>query len=105
MKIAIIGSPDTILGFKAVGVEPRGVNSIEEGSQVIDFLRKSDEYGIVLITEDWAKKLEEELQLLEEKTLPAVIRIPASRGSTGEGLRNLKRIVERAVGSDVLKIS
>lgn len=103
MKIAIIGSPDTILGFKAVGVEPRGVDSIEEGSQVIDFLRKSDEYGIVLITEDWAEKLDEELQLLEEKTLPAVIRIPASSRSTGEGLQNLKRIVERAVGSDVLK--
>lgn len=103
MKISIIGSSDTILGFKAVGVEPREIDSVEEGRQVIDSLCKSDEYGIVLITEDWAKKLDDELQTLEEKTVPAIIRIPCSSGATGEGLRNLKKIVERAVGSDVLK--
>ena len=102
MKIGIIGSTDTILGFKAVGVEPLGVSSVEDGIKMINELRASEEYGIIFVTEDWAEKLDEELQLLEAKTLPAVIRIPASRGSTGAGLKNLKRIVERAVGSDVL---
>jgi V/A-type H+-transporting ATPase subunit F len=102
MKIAIIGSPDTILGFKAVGIEPYSINSIEQGREVISALRKSDKYGIVLVTEDWAEKLDQELILLEEKTLPAVIRIPASSGATGKGLKSLKRIVERAVGSDIL---
>jgi len=103
MKIAIIGSPDTILGFKAVGVEPRGVSNVEDGRIIIDDLRKSNEYGIVLITEDWAEKLDADLRLLEEKTLPAVIRIPSSSGATGAGLKSLKKIVERAVGSDILK--
>ena len=102
MKIAIIGSPDTILGFKAVGIEPRGIDDIEQGRKVISALRKSDEYGIVSVTEDWAEKLDQELVLLEEETLPAVIRIPSSSSATGKGLRSLKRIVERAVGSDIL---
>lgn len=102
MKIAIVGNPDTILGFKAVGIEPHPISNKEEGSSVINSFRKSQEYGIVLITEDIAELLGEELAVLEEQTLPAVIRIPSSRGSTGEGLRALKRIVERAVGSDIL---
>ena len=103
MKIAIIGSPDTILGFKAVGVEPRGVDNIDKGRKVIAELRKSDKYGVVLVTEDWAEKLDQELQMLEEQTLPAVIRIPCSQGTSGQGLKSLKRIVERAVGSDILE--
>lgn len=103
MKIAIIGHPDTILGFKAVGVEPFGVKDLAHGQKIIAELRQRDDYGIVFITEDWAAKLEEELKYLEAKTLPAVIRIPGSRGSSGAGLRSLKRIVERAVGSDILR--
>ncbi|HBH46349.1 MAG: hypothetical protein A2445_01745 [Candidatus Jacksonbacteria bacterium RIFOXYC2_FULL_44_29] len=103
MKIAIISSPDIILGFKAVGVEPHGISSLEEGRQAITAIRQNEDYGIVIITEDWAQKLSVELDVLEVATLPAVIRIPASAESTGEGLRNLKKIVERAVGSDILK--
>lgn len=103
MKIAIIGSKDVILGFKAVGVKPFGIDTAEEGVKIINNLRKSAEYGIVLITEDWAEKLMPELQTLQTGELPAVITIPSSRGTTGEGLKGLRRIVERAVGSDVLK--
>ena len=102
MKIAILGSPDTILGFTALGLDPTSIDSVEQGRTVIDELRKSDEYGIVRVTEDWAEKLDQEMMLLEGKTGPAVIRIPAISGATGKGLRSLKRIVERAVGSDIL---
>jgi V/A-type H+/Na+-transporting ATPase subunit F len=102
MKIAIMGSPDTIIGLKAVGVEPHGIKTQEEGIEKIQKFKKNDEYGIVLITEDWATKLDEELQSLESRPLPAVIRIPSSGASTGAGLKSLKRIVERAVGSDIL---
>jgi len=102
MKIAILGSPDTILGFKAIGVEPHEILDKETGAQKIQDFKKSTDYGIVMITEDWAETLDEELQSLESRALPAVIRIPSSGASTGQGLKSLKRIVERAVGSDIL---
>lgn len=104
MKIAIIGAKDAILGFKAVGVEPHPIASREDGRDIISKLAKSDDYGIVMITEDWAGPLKEELGDLEEKTIPAVIIIPSAQGATGEGARALKRIIEQAIGSDILNI-
>jgi len=102
MKIAIIGSPDTILGFKALGVKPYGIKTKEQGQKIIDKLRKNKKIGVILITEDWAIKLEQELKPLEQGALPALIRIPGSQGPTGEGKKSIKQIVERAVGSDIL---
>ena len=34
--------------------------------------------------------------------LPAIITIPDRNGATGEGLRNVSKAVERAVGADIL---
>ena len=44
----------------------------------------------------------EELDRLREAPLPAVVPIPGISGNTGLGLRQVKRSVEQAVGSDIL---
>ena len=43
-----------------------------------------------------------ELDRLREAPLPAVVPIPGISGNTGLGLRQVKRSVEQAVGSDIL---
>ncbi|MDP3964971.1 MAG: V-type ATP synthase subunit F [bacterium] len=100
-SIAIIGSPTAILGFKALGVTAFPVASAEEGRAAVEKIR-SGKYGILLITEDWAEELSQEINELKSGTLPAVTVLPSQSGSTGAGEKELRSIVERAVGSDIL---
>ncbi len=100
-KIAILGSHDTILGFKGVGVEAFGLteeNSATRSREVLE----NQEYAIVLITENWAEKLENILEEYRDQALPAIVKVPPASGTTGAALKNLKRIVEQAIGSDIL---
>ncbi len=100
-KIAIIGSPNSILGFKALGVVPFPVITEDDGRNVLNEIKKG-KYAILLITEDWAAKLDTDLEEIKEMTLPAVVLLPSQTGSMGLGEQELRKIVERAVGSDIL---
>lgn len=101
-KIAIIGSPDAIGGFRAIGVEAIGVQSAENCREKFMEAFDSQKYGIIFITEDWAEMIKDVFSELPLRALPAIVAIPSQTGSTGVGIANLKRIVEQAVGSDIL---
>lgn len=103
MKIAILGSKNSILGFKAIGLETFAVQSIED-AKILLKVAKSNLYAIIFITEDWAKKLRKEIDEIAGQALPAILTVPSPKGASKEGIRNLKKIVERAVGSDILKL-
>lgn len=100
-KIAILGSPQAILGFKALGVEAFPIFSVAEGRESLTKI-KNGNYAILLITEDWVVALGEELDELKSQALPAVTVLPSQLGSLGMGNQELRKIVERAVGSDIL---
>jgi len=101
-KIAIIGSPDTVTGFKAVGVDAIGVKTKEEAERAVQRVYDSTEYATLFITEDIVDQIKNFLNELPPKALPAIVAVPSQAGSTGAGLENLKKIVEQAVGSDIL---
>ena len=100
-KIAILGSHDTILGFKALGVEV--VSLVEDkAEQQVKEVVEGEKYAIVFITEDWTVKLEGILSEYYSRALPAIVSVPSPQGITGAAFKNLKKIVEQAVGSDIL---
>lgn len=101
-KIAIIGSPDAVNGFKAVGCEAIAITDANQAQTAVQRVYDSTEYAVLFITEDWADKIKEFLNELAPKALPSIVAIPSQSGSTGAGLANLSRIVEQAVGSDIL---
>jgi len=101
-KIIIIGNADAITGFKAVGIDVAGVRTKEACEEKVAEIYNSTDYGIIFITEDWVDKIKLFLSQLPPKALPAIVAIPSQAGSTGAGLANLKKIVEQAVGSDIL---
>ena len=102
MKIAMLGNQESILGFKALCLDCFGVYEQSEAEKAIDEIYEKKEYGILFITEDWMEKLRTKLDELKDAALPAVIAIPGVRGATGEGQKEISRIVEKAVGSDIL---
>ena len=97
-KIGVIGDRDSVLGFIAVGF------TANDPQQAAAWLKQmaAGGYAIVYVTEDLAVGMQEEIEKYKDKMLPAVIVIPGKEGSTGFGMTNLKKSVERAVGADIL---
>ncbi len=101
MKAAILGNPETILGFKAVGLDVFGVRTQKEAEEKIDEIYRKGNHAMLLITEDWFLRLKEKIKKLEESALPAIIFIPGIGGSAGFIEKELQNTIERAVGSDI----
>lgn len=59
-------------------------------------------YAIIFILEEFLKEVsEEDYQKLSSGALPAIIPLPSHKGSTGFGESKIRKIVEKAVGSDI----
>lgn len=100
-KIAVVGDYDSIYGFATLGLEICPAGNREEIRNTLRRLAEED-YGIIYITEAAAAEVESDLEVYQERMLPAVIQIPGVSGNTGTGVQGVRRTVEQAVGSDIL---
>ncbi len=62
----------------------------------------SGEYAVIYITEALQAEIEPEIEKYKTEKLPAIIAIPGVSGNTGKGIMNVKKLVEQAVGSDII---
>ena len=97
-RIAVIGDPDSVLGFKALGMEVCPAEDVEQARQAIHRMAKEN-YAILYLTEQLAAQLQPEIARYQD---PAIILIPGKEGSLGIGMANVTNAVERAVGADIL---
>ena len=74
-KIAVMGDQDSVLGFKALGLEVCAAATAEQAREALHRMAKED-YAIIYMT--------------------------GKEGSLGIGMDNVKTAVERAVGADIL---
>ena len=103
LKIAVIGGAETVIGFKALGLEVCPVANAEEGREALRRLtRDSEDYAIIYLEENLAADLQRDIDRYKDSPKPAIILIPGREGSLGLGQSALKAAVERAVGSDIL---
>ena len=58
-KIAIIGSPDAVAGFKAIGVDAFGIKTKKEAETKVKEVYDSTDYATVFITEDWVDQVKD----------------------------------------------
>lgn len=100
-KIAVMGDRDSIYGFASLGLDIYPVKDPAEAAKELRHLADSG-YAVVYVTEATASGIESEIEKYSEKKLPAVILIPGISGNTGDGMRNVKKSVEQAVGSDII---
>ena len=100
-KIAVLGDSDSVLGFKALGLEVCPVSTAEEGRAALHRLAKEN-YAILYMTEQLASQLKADVARYQDALTPAIILIPGKEGSLGIGMANIKTAVERAVGADIL---
>lgn len=100
-KIAVVGDKDSVYGFGALGLSTFEIalddNAAEKFKKVVD-----SSFAIIYITEGLAAFLEKEIEKYSDHSIPAIIPIPGVTGNTGQGLLNVKKAVEKAVGSDII---
>ena len=99
-KIAVIGDSDSVLGFKALGLDVYPVESVDQAKRTIHRLAKEN-YAVIYLTEQLAVHMDEVLNRYKDELTPAIILIPGKEGSLGIGMANVKKSVERAVGADI----
>ncbi len=99
-KMAIVGDGDSIMVFKAAGVETFPATEEKKAREI---LRKiASEYKIIFLTEELAAPLGDFLKRFDEEPYPVVLVIPSNRGGAGYGEEFLKSAMERALGVDIL---
>lgn len=100
-NIAVLGDKESVMGFASLGMRVFPVDDKEDAVKILEHLDDGS-YAIIYITEKLGRLLSDELARYNDLVTPAVILIPGVRGNTGDGLKNLSKSVERAVGSDIL---
>lgn len=100
-KIAAIGDRESVSGFACIGLE---VHFASDAGTAAKLLKKmaQEEYAVIYITEKLASLIPQEIEKYREAVTPAIIPIPGVSGNTGEGMKNVSRFVEKAVGSDII---
>lgn len=100
-RIAVLGDRESVLGFKALGLDVFFAETVENAKKTLHRLAKEN-YAVIYLTEQLAQYMPEELARYKDELTPAIILIPGKEGSLGIGLANVKKSVERAVGADIL---
>ena len=100
-KIGVIGDKDSILAFKAIGIDTFTAIDKKDAEKLVKNLAGED-YGVIFITESLAQLIQETIDKYRESMTPAIILIPSNKGSMGIGLADINRSVEKAVGANIL---
>ncbi|MCQ2409004.1 MAG: V-type ATP synthase subunit F [Clostridia bacterium] len=98
--IAVVGDKDSILGFKAIGLD---VFPVEGETQIRDTVHTlARTYSVIFITETAAAQIESLLKRYAARPYPVIVPIPSSEGATGFGMKNIRANIEKAIGADIL---
>ena len=101
-KIAAVGDFDSILIFRSMGMQVFAVEDNAEGKERFAQVLKQG-FEIVFLTERLGEKWNDILQEVSVRRTPTVVLVPGQEGSTGFALEQIRTIVKKAVGADILK--
>lgn len=99
--VAVLGDRDSIYGFSVIGANIFPVSGEREAREKFRQLCRG-EYAVVYVVESVASKIQDEIEKMSGQISPAVILIPGAYENTGQGKLNVRKSLEKAVGSDIL---
>ena len=100
-RIAVIGDWQSVMGFRALGLDTYPVTGPEEARERIRELARTD-CAVIYLTETLARDLEDVIDRYKDELQPAIILIPGREGPLGIGRDNIQQSIQRAVGADIL---
>lgn len=99
-RIAVVGDWNSILGFRALGLETFPVKDAQAAKDTVRELAKEN-CAVIYLTEQLAKDMPDTLQRYKDALRPAIILIPGREGSLGIGKSNIESAIKRAIGTDI----
>ena len=99
-KMAIIGDGDSVLAFKAGGVDAFPVSHVEKARDLLKEL--SGKYNVIFVTDVIAKQIDDVIKKYTISPYPIIISVPSKSGSNGYGMEGLKKSMDKALGVDIL---
>ncbi|MBQ7713334.1 MAG: V-type ATP synthase subunit F [Oscillospiraceae bacterium] len=100
-KIAVVGDWNSVMGFRALGLEVCPAVTAEDARAEIRRLAHED-CAVIYLTETLARAMPDVLERYKDAPRPAIILIPGREGPLGIGRDSIRRAIERAVGTDIL---
>jgi V/A-type H+-transporting ATPase subunit F len=103
-KIGVVGARDSVLLFKAVGLDVFFEEDGERANRTVHRLAREG-YATIFVTEKLFAACAETIEEFKGQAYPAIVPIPDNSGSLGLGEKILRQNVEKAVGMDILSNS
>ncbi len=100
-KIAFLGDIDSVLGFRALGVETVVPENVDDARKQFERLVK-EKTSIILITEDMMDSLHEQIEETVHTAIPSVVVLPGITGTQKRGEDTIRELIIRAVGVDLM---
>ena len=100
-KIAFIGDADSVLGFRALGVETVVPGNADEAREQFARLVK-EKASIIMITEDMIDHLQDQIDETVHMAIPSVVVLPGIKGTQKRGEDTIRELIIRAVGVDLM---
>ena len=103
-KIAIIGSPDTVLPFKSIGLDGYPVNNTVKAQSTLEEII-SKGYGIIYLEEAFAKEFYNRVLELNKlyKEVSVTIIPGGPKGAGNFTMEKVRAMVKKAIGLDIQK--
>ena len=99
-KTAIIGNGESVLAFKAGGVDAFSVDSPQAAKETLRKLAKR--YSVIFITDDLAEGVTDLISRFNEQPYPIVVPVPSEKGAGDFAINRMKEQMEMALGVDIL---
>jgi V/A-type H+-transporting ATPase subunit F len=97
MNLVVIGDEALRLGAALVGVRGEAVTSAQQARERLDAAVADEQVAIVLVAEEWAEELAEQIEELKmTRTRPVVLELPT--GDEPPPGRRLRDLVQQALG-------
>lgn len=100
-EIAFIGDADSVLGFRALGVETIVPENTDEARKQFERLVKQ-KTSVIMITEKMMDCLQEQIEEVVHMAIPAVVVLPGITGTMKRGEDTIRELIIRAVGVDLM---
>ena len=100
-RIAFMGDADSVLGFRALGVETVVPRNADEARKQFARLVK-EKTAIIMITEDMIDHLQDQIDETVHMAIPSVVVLPGIKGTQKRGEDTIRELIIRAVGVDLM---
>ncbi|NSW75476.1 MAG: hypothetical protein HPY68_01615 [Candidatus Atribacteria bacterium] len=100
-RLAFVGGEENTLCFRGMGIDTFVVYTSQELSRVLPTLRRA-QYAVIFTEWKFYDLLKEYFEDLRAEALPVVLGIPTRSSELGRGTDFVKKLVEIAIGSNVL---